>query len=44
MFTCILTVLQSFKNEKEKKEKNEQRNMVKHKEVGNIEKNGFCGF
>ena len=39
MFTCVLTVLQSFKESKEKKTKNEKRSTVKHKEVGNIEKN-----
>jgi len=33
-----------LKNEKEKKEKNEKRITVKHKEVRNIEKNVFVIF
>ena len=37
MFTCVLKVLQHFKESKEKKIKNEKRSTVKHKEVGNIE-------
>ena len=44
MFTCMLTVLQSFKESKEKKTKNEKKSTVKHKEVGNIEKNIFVIF
>ena len=44
MFTCMLTILQSFKEWKERKTKNEKRGTVKYEEVGNIEKNGVCGF
>ena len=44
MFTCMLTVLQCLKEWKENKTKNEKRSTVKHKEVGNIEKNDFCDF
>ena len=33
MFTCMLKVLQSFKESKEKKAKNEKRGTVKHEEV-----------
>jgi len=44
MFTCMLTVLQCLKESKEKKTKNEKRSTVKHKEVGNIKKNGFSSF
>ena len=44
MFTYMLSVLQCFKESKEKKTKNEKRSMVKHKEVGNIEKNIFVVF
>ena len=44
MFTCILKVLQCLKEWKENKIKNEKRGTVKHKEVGNIEKNIFLIF
>ena len=44
MFTCMLSVLQSFKESKEKKRMNEKRSMVKYEEVGNIEKNVFVVF
>ena len=44
MFTCMLKVLQSLKEWKEKKTKNEKRNTVKHKEVKNIKKNIFVIF
>ena len=40
----MLKVLQSFKESKEKKAKNEKRGMVKYEEVGNIEKNCICSF
>ena len=44
MFTCMLKVLQCLKEWKKKKIKNEKRGMLKHKEVGNIEKNIFIVF
>ena len=44
IFTCMLKVLQYLKEWKGKKIKNEKRSMVKHKEVGNIEKNIFVIF
>ena len=44
MFTCMLKVLQYLKEWKEKKIKNEKRDMVKYEEVRNIEKNGICNF
>ena len=40
----MLKVLQYFKEWKENKIKNEKRSTVKHKEVGNIEKNIFVVF
>jgi len=40
----VLKILQGFKEWKEKKVKNKKRVTVKHKEVRNIEKNGFCDF
>ena len=40
----MLKVLQSFKEWKEKKTKNKKRSMMEYEEVGNIEKNDFCGF
>ena len=42
--SCVLKVLQCFKESTEKKKKNEKRSTVKHKEVGNIEKNVFVVF
>ena len=44
MFTCMLTVLQSFKELKEKKAKNEKRSTVEHEEVGNIKDKIFMIF
>ena len=44
MFTCVLKVLQCFKESKEKKRKNEKRSTVKHEEVGNIEEMVFVVF
>ena len=40
----MLKVLQSFKESKEKKAKNEKRGTVKYEEMGNIEKNVFVVF
>ena len=40
----MLKVLQSFKESKEKKAKNEKRGTVKYEEVGNIENNVFVIF
>ena len=40
----MLKVLQSFKEWKEKKAKNEKRGTVKHEEVGNIEDKIFVIF
>ena len=40
----MLKVLQSFKESKEKKAKNEKKGTVKYEEVENIEKNGICSF
>ena len=42
MFVKVLQCLKEFKEKKRKNEK--EKSMVKHKEVGNIEKNSFCGF
>ena len=44
MFTCVLKVLQCFKESKEQKRKNEKRSTVKHEEVGNIEEIVFVIF
>ena len=41
---CMLKVLQSFKEWKEKKAKNEKWGTVKHEEVGNIEDKIFVIF
>ena len=41
---CMLKVLQCLKESKENKIKNEKRSTIKHKEVGNIEKNVFMVF
>jgi len=40
----MLKVLQSFKESKGKKAKNEKKGPVKYEEVENIEKNGICSF
>ena len=44
IFTYVLSVLQSLKEWKENKTKNEKRSTVKHKEVENIEQNMFVIF
>ena len=44
MFTCVLKVLQCFKESKKKNRKNEKRSVVKHEDVGNIEEMVFVIF
>ena len=41
MFTCMLKVLQCFKNKKKRKQRMKKRSTVKYEEVKNIEKNIF---